>query len=56
MKLKIISSGSVGNSYILESQNSALLIECGVKVDEVKQAIDFNTLKLKGMLVSHGHL
>lgn len=56
MKLKIISSGSVGNAYILENQNSALLIECGVKVDEIKKAIDFNTLKIKGMLVSHGHL
>lgn len=56
MKLKIISSGSVGNSYILESQNSALLIECGVKVDEVKQAIDFDVFKIKGAIVSHAHL
>ena len=56
MKLKIISSGSIGNAYILESQNSALLIECGVKVDEIKKAIDFNTLKIKGAIVSHAHL
>jgi phosphoribosyl 1,2-cyclic phosphodiesterase len=56
MKLKIISSGSVGNAYILESQNSALLIECGVKVDEVKQAIDYDVFKIKGAIVSHAHL
>lgn len=56
MKLKIISSGSIGNAYILESQNSALLIECGVKVDEIKKAINFNTLKIKGAIVSHAHL
>ena len=56
MKLKIISSGSVGNAYILESQNSALLIECGVKVDEIKKAIYHNVLKIKGAIVSHAHL
>ena len=56
MKLKIISSGSVGNAYILESQNSALLIECGVKVDEIKKAIYHNVFKIKGAIVSHAHL
>ena len=56
MKLKIISSGSVGNAYILESQNSALLIECGVKVDEIKKAIYHNVFKIKGVIVSHAHL
>lgn len=56
MKLKIISSGSIGNAYILESQNSALLIECGVKVDEIKKAIYHNVFKIKGVIVSHAHL
>lgn len=56
MELKIISSGSVGNAYILENENSALLIECGVKVDEINKAINFNTLKIKGAIVSHAHL
>lgn len=56
MKMKIISSGSVGNAYILESQNSALLIECGVKVDEIKKAMYYDVLKIKGAIVSHAHL
>jgi phosphoribosyl 1,2-cyclic phosphodiesterase len=56
MKLKIISSGSVGNAYILENKNSALLIECGVKLDEIKQAIDYDVFKIKGAIVSHAHL
>ncbi|TDO67859.1 hypothetical protein EV143_1261, partial [Flavobacterium chryseum] len=30
MKLKVISTGSIGNAYILETENEALLIECGV--------------------------
>jgi phosphoribosyl 1,2-cyclic phosphodiesterase len=56
MKLKIISSGSVGNAYILENENSALLIECGVKLKEIQEAIDFNVFKIKGAVVSHAHL
>lgn len=56
MKLKIISSGSVGNAYILENENSALLIECGVKLEEIKHAIDYDVFKIKGAIVSHAHL
>jgi phosphoribosyl 1,2-cyclic phosphodiesterase len=56
MQLKIISSGSVGNAYILENENSALLIECGVKLQEIQEAIDFNVFKIKGAIVSHAHL
>jgi ribonuclease BN (tRNA processing enzyme) len=56
MKLKIISSGSVGNAYILENENSALLIECGVKLQEIQQAIDYDVFKIKGAIVSHAHL
>jgi phosphoribosyl 1,2-cyclic phosphodiesterase len=56
MQLKIISSGSVGNAYILENENSALLIECGVKLEEIKQAIDYDVFKIKGAIVSHAHL
>lgn len=56
MKLHIINSGSSGNCYILENSESALMLEAGCKLDLVKKAINFNTLKLKAMLVSHGHL
>ncbi len=55
MKLKIISTGSVGNAYILENATTALIIECGVKFTEVKQAIDFNLNKVAGVLISHEH-
>ena len=42
MKLKIISTGSQGNCYILENEQEALIIEAGVKFIEVKKAICFN--------------
>ena len=55
MKLKVLGSGSSGNCYLLESENEALLIECGVKFSEVKKAVNFNISKIVGCLVTHEH-
>lgn len=55
MKLKILGSGSSGNCYILESETTALIIECGVHIKEIKRALDFNLRKVAGALVSHEH-
>lgn len=55
MKLKVIGTGSQGNAYILENENEALLIECGVKVDKIKKALNFNISKVVGCIVTHEH-
>lgn len=55
MKLKVLGSGSKGNCYILENENEALVIECGVKFSEVKQALNFKINKVAAALVSHSH-
>lgn len=55
MKLKVIGSGSKGNAYILENKEEALLIECGVKIDKIKQALNFNISKVYGCIVTHEH-
>lgn len=55
MKLKTISTGSVGNGYVLETDTEVLLIECGVKFSEIKKAIDFNVSKIKGCIITHEH-
>lgn len=55
MKLKTISTGSKGNAYILETSTEALLIECGVKMHDIKKAIDFNVSKIQGCIVTHEH-
>ena len=55
MKLKILGSGSSGNCYILENENEALVIECGVKFSEVKKALNFRLNKIVAALVSHSH-
>ncbi len=55
MNLKVIGTGSKGNAYILENKDEALLIECGVKFEEIKQGLDFNLGKVAGCLVTHEH-
>lgn len=55
MKLKVLGSGSSGNCYILESDTEALIIEAGLPFKEVKKALDFNVLKIVGVVASHSH-
>lgn len=55
MKLKVISSGSSGNCYVLESDAEALIIEAGVPMKEVKIALGFNVRKIVGVIASHAH-
>lgn len=55
MKLKVVGSSSKGNGYALITENEILLLECGCPFKEIKKAIDWQILKIKGCLVSHGH-
>lgn len=56
MVLKIIGTGSKGNAYLLENEQEALLIECGVKIADIKKALNFNLSKISGCIVTHEHL
>jgi phosphoribosyl 1,2-cyclic phosphodiesterase len=55
MKIHIISSGSKGNAYIIEKNNAALLVECGVKFAEIQNAVGFDLLRIKACVVTHEH-
>lgn len=55
MQLRVISSGSVGNCYLLENETECLIIELGTQFKAVKQALQFNLKKVVGCLVSHEH-
>jgi len=55
MQLRIINSNSAGNSYILENDREALLIECGVAFSKIKQALGFDIRKVAGCIITHEH-
>lgn len=57
MKLKVINSNSKGNCYVLQDNTGEiLLIECGVAIDKIKQAVNFNLNDIAGCILSHEHL
>lgn len=55
MELKVISTGSKGNAYLLENEQEALLIECGVRGKTIMQALNFNLTKVVGCIITHEH-
>ena len=59
MELIVLGSSSKGNGYLLDpgtgEANSALVIEAGVKLIELKKTIDFDLNRIAGVLVSHRH-
>jgi len=55
MKLIVIGSSSKGNCYILEGEHHKLILEAGIKFDEVKKALEFKLDYVAGCLVTHSH-
>lgn len=48
-------SGSTGNLYRASNDTGSLLIEAGVSVARIKQALNFKLSEVSGCLVSHRH-
>lgn len=55
MKLKVLSSSSSGNCYILSNKDEAIILEAGVKFNEIKKALNFDLSKVKAVVISHLH-
>lgn len=55
MFLKCLGSSSKGNCYLLGSEKECLILECGVRMQEVKKALHFDLRKVVGCIATHGH-
>lgn len=56
MRMKVVGTGSSGNCYLLfDDEGRALVLDCGVKLESVKKALDFNVSCISGCFVSHSH-
>lgn len=56
MRLTVVSSGSRGNSYVLESTSGEqLCIEAGRSIKEVRKVANLKTSRCVGVVVSHAH-
>lgn len=55
MKLTVLGSSSSGNCYLLHNDTECLILEAGINFLEVKKALNFNVMKIVGVLASHIH-
>lgn len=56
MELKVMGSSSKGNSYALCCNEEILLVEAGIKVQDIIKGIDYQLKKVRGVIFSHQHL
>jgi len=56
MKLQVLGSSSSGNGYILKSDSGqVLIIEAGLPLQSVKEALNFDLTKIVGCICTHEH-
>ena len=55
MDIKVLASGSSGNCYYVSDGNSSVLIECGIKIDQIRKGCGFRLSEIKACLISHEH-
>lgn len=55
INFKCLSTGSIGNCYLLETENETLVIDCGIPFKEIKVGLDFDLSRVVGVIVSHTH-
>ena len=56
MTLETISTGSIGNCYLLRDCNgNTLILDAGVKRKEIIEALGYSIEKVNGVLITHSH-
>lgn len=54
--IKVLGTGSMGNSYLIKAKNKSLLIECGLTFKQIIKGLDFDIKGVVGCLLTHSHL
>ena len=55
ISIKIIASSSAANCYRLDDGQTALLLEAGLPLKKIKEALNFKVSALSGCLITHEH-
>lgn len=55
MKLHVLGSNSKGNCYLFESKSQVLILEAGLPLKAVKEALNFDMSMVVGCIISHLH-
>ena len=55
MNIRVIGTGSHGNTYLLNAESETLVIDAGMPFKAVKVALGFDISRIVGVLVTHIH-
>ena len=55
MTVKILASGSTGNSYIISDSHTTLLLDAGIALKQIQRGIGFKLSDVLGCLLTHEH-
>lgn len=55
MEIQIIGTGSTGNAYKIEDGQTELLLDAGLPIKRIQEALKFKLTSLEGCLVTHRH-
>lgn len=53
--LKVLGTGSKGNSYVLAAGDERLILDCGLPGKEIMQGLNFGLRGVVGCLITHSH-
>ena len=53
LTLKVLGSSSKGNCYVLENNNTSIMLDCGVDYKKIMENIDIK--KINGIVITHCH-
>src|SRR6056297_1429361 len=56
MDIQVLASSSAGNAVALHEGGSTLLLEAGIRFDDLQRGLGHKVSQLDGCLVSHEHL
>lgn len=55
IEIKPLGSSSAGNAYHITDGYTPLLLEAGIRYKDIQRALNFQTTKIAGCLISHEH-
>jgi len=55
LEFKSFASGSAGNMYTVSDGTTKIMIEAGITIKRIKQALDFKVSDVSAVLLSHSH-
>lgn len=55
LKIKVLASGSSGNCYHISDGSSAILLDAGISIDNIRKGLNFKLSDVVGAFITHRH-